>query len=106
RDLRSVPSRPRRRHAAQHRDRACRRHAPAARRRVSRPMRLFRSILFNVVFYVNLVVFLVVGSPLMFGPRRWAMFGLKLWAITSQWWLEVVVGIDVDVRGRANVPDG
>jgi 1-acyl-sn-glycerol-3-phosphate acyltransferase len=69
-------------------------------------MRLFRSILFNVVFYVNLVVFLVVGSPLMFGPRRWAMFGLKLWAITSQWWLEVIVGIDVDVRGRANVPDG
>jgi 1-acyl-sn-glycerol-3-phosphate acyltransferase len=69
-------------------------------------MRALRSLLFNVVFYLNLALFLLIGSPLLFGPRRWAMAGLKLWARTSVWWLEVLLGIGLEVRGRENVPAG
>jgi len=30
-----------------------------------------RSALFNIVFYVNLIVFLVFGAVFFFKPRRW-----------------------------------
>ncbi len=69
-------------------------------------MRALRSTLFNVVFYLNLFVFLVIGSPLLFAPRRWAMAGLKFWARTSIWWLRVLLGIGLEIRGREHVPDG
>lgn len=36
---------------------------------------MLRSIVFAIVFYLNTAVFLVVGSPLLLGPRRWAMMG-------------------------------
>lgn len=69
-------------------------------------MTAVRSLAFNVVFYVNLVLFLVVGSPLFLGPRLWAIAGLKLWARSSLWWLKVLCGIGIDVRGRENIPRG
>ena len=37
---------------------------------------MVRSLIFYVVFYVNTAVFLILGSPLLLGPRRWAMAGL------------------------------
>jgi 1-acyl-sn-glycerol-3-phosphate acyltransferase len=67
---------------------------------------LFRSVLFNFVFYANLTTFLLVGSPLLLAPRRWAMWALKLWATTSLWWLQVIVGIRLEVRGLGHVPPG
>jgi 1-acyl-sn-glycerol-3-phosphate acyltransferase len=69
-------------------------------------MASFRALLFNVVFYVNLVIFLFVGSPLFLAPRRWAMWALKLWATTSLWWLDKIVGIRLQVRGLEHVPKG
>jgi 1-acyl-sn-glycerol-3-phosphate acyltransferase len=69
-------------------------------------MASFRALLFNVVFYVNLVIFLFVGSPLFLAPRRWAMWALKLWATTSLWWLEKIVGIRLQVRGLEHAPKG
>jgi 1-acyl-sn-glycerol-3-phosphate acyltransferase len=67
-------------------------------------MTVLRSILFNVVFYVNLLVFLLVGSPLFLAPRTWAMAGLKLWARSSLWWLKVLCGTKMEVRGLQNLP--
>ena len=65
-----------------------------------------RSAIFNVVFYVNLTLFLVVGSPFFLAPRIWAIRALQLWAKTSVWWLEVICGVDMEVRGRENIPAG
>lgn len=69
-------------------------------------MTVIRSLLFNVLFYVNLVLFLVLGSWLLLCPRAWAMIGLKLWAQSSVWLLRVVAGTGMEVRGREHIPAG
>lgn len=64
---------------------------------------MLRSIIFAVVFYVNTALFLVVGLPLLLGPRRWAMMGLKAHAHTSLFWLRLIVGTKIEVRGREHM---
>jgi 1-acyl-sn-glycerol-3-phosphate acyltransferase len=66
----------------------------------------FRSLIFNLVFYLNMVVFLLVGLPLFVAPRRWAIAALKLWAQTSLWWLKVICGTRMEVRGAEHIPSG
>ncbi len=66
----------------------------------------FRSLLFNVVFYVNLALFLLVGSVFFITPRKWAIGALKLWARTSLWWLEVICGTKFEVRGLQYLSHG
>ncbi len=65
-----------------------------------------RSTIFNVAFYVTLVAFLLLGSPLFLAPRAWAMAGLKLWARASLWLLKLVCGIKMEVRGLQHIPQG
>lgn len=65
---------------------------------------MIRSLLFALVFYLNTALFLVLGSPLLLGPRRWAMMGLKAHAHASLWWLRVIVGTRLEVRGREHLP--
>ncbi len=65
-----------------------------------------RSAIFNGVFYINLILFLVLGSPLLLGPRIWAIRALQLWARSSVWWLRVLCGIRMDVRGIEHIPKG
>lgn len=67
---------------------------------------MLRSIIFAVVFYLNTAVFLLLGSPLLFGPRSWAMAALKLHARVSLWWLEKIVGTRMEVRGLERLPAG
>ena len=67
---------------------------------------ILRSLVFLVVFYLNSAVILLLGSPLLFGPRRWAMEGLKFHAVTSMWWMKVICGTRVEVRGRERLPAG
>jgi 1-acyl-sn-glycerol-3-phosphate acyltransferase len=67
---------------------------------------MLRSILFAAAFYVTTALFLVLGSWLLFGPRRWAMLGLKWHAIASCWLLEKIVGTRIEVRGRDKLPEG
>lgn len=65
-----------------------------------------RSVVFNFVFYVNLAVFLLAGSWLLLAPRRWAMAGLRAWAQASLWWLKVICGLSMEVRGREHLIAG
>lgn len=67
---------------------------------------MIRSLLFAFAFYLNSAAFLVLGSPLLLGPRRWAMMGLKAHALASLWWLERIVGTKLEVRGRERLPAG
>lgn len=65
-----------------------------------------RSLIYNIVFYVNLVLFLVIGSPFYLTPRKWSIRALQAWATTSLWWLKVICGTTYEVRGRENIPEG
>lgn len=65
-----------------------------------------RSAVFNFVFYLNLTLFLVLGSPLLLAPRMWAIRALQWWARSSLWWLRILCGITMEVRGRENIPHG
>ena len=48
----------------------------------------------------------MLGSWLLAAPRRWAMRGLRLHGLASLWWLKVICGTRVEVRGREKLPDG
>jgi len=65
-----------------------------------------RAFLFNVLFYVTTVLFLGLGSPLLFGPRSWAMWALALHARTELWLLKTNVGTELEVRGKEKLPKG
>lgn len=67
---------------------------------------MLRSIVFTAVFYLNSAIILVLGSPLLLGPRSWAMAGLRFHAVTSMWWMRVICGTHVEVRGREKLPEG
>ncbi len=65
---------------------------------------MVRSLIFIVVFYLNTAVFLLLGSPLLFAPRSWAMAGLRAHAHASLWWMRVIMGTKMEVRGLENLP--
>jgi 1-acyl-sn-glycerol-3-phosphate acyltransferase len=65
-----------------------------------------RSLLFNLLFYVTTALFVVLGSPLLFGPRRWAMAALAIHGRFELWLLRVIVGTKLEVRGREKLPQG
>lgn len=67
---------------------------------------MLRSAVYAAAFYLNTALFLVLGSPLLLAPRRWAMMGLKAHAIVSQWLLETICGTRMEVRGRDRLPAG
>lgn len=66
---------------------------------------MIRALIFIVVFYLNTALFLLLGSPLFFGKRSWAMMGLKAHANASLWLQRLIVGTRLEVRGRENLPD-
>lgn len=66
---------------------------------------MFRSILFGILFYATTALFVLLGSPLLFLPRNWAMAALKLHARTELWLLKHIVGLDFEVRGRDKLPE-
>ena len=69
-------------------------------------MLVLRSILFNVLFYLTLLVLMVVGLPVMLGGPR-AVFALaNVWRATSVWLLETICGLKVEYRGVENIPPG
>ena len=65
-----------------------------------------RSLLFNLLFYVTTALFVVLGSPLLFGPRSWAMAALATHARFELFLLRVIVGTRLEVRGQEKLPRG
>lgn len=69
-------------------------------------MIILRSLLFNVAFYLNLILFLLLGVGFYVTPRKWSIRALQAWARTSSVLLRVIAGVHMEVRGRENIPDG
>jgi 1-acyl-sn-glycerol-3-phosphate acyltransferase len=67
---------------------------------------IVRSVLFNTLFYSNLLVHFLVAVPTLVMPR-WAIVNVvKFWASTNLWLLRNVCGIEVDFRGLEKIPPG
>jgi 1-acyl-sn-glycerol-3-phosphate acyltransferase len=65
-----------------------------------------RSALFYPVLYMNWALFLILGSWLLLGPRRWAMAGLAAHGRVTVWLLRVMCGTKMEVRGREKLLPG
>ncbi len=70
-------------------------------------MLILRSLAFNVAFYGNLIVQMIVWTPVFFLlPRRKAWFVPKVWAASSLWLHRVLAGTRAEITGLENLPDG
>jgi 1-acyl-sn-glycerol-3-phosphate acyltransferase len=67
---------------------------------------IVRSIAFNVLFYLNTLIYLIAALPTFFMPYRAIIAVAKSWGRTNLVLLRAVAGIDWEVRGRAKIPNG
>jgi 1-acyl-sn-glycerol-3-phosphate acyltransferase len=65
-----------------------------------------RSLIFNLAFYVNLIILMILGLPMMLFGRKGVFFMARLWGSTSVWLLEIICGLRVEYRGLENIPKG
>ena len=68
-------------------------------------MQAVRSLLYVVLFYVWTVAFVLLFTPILFGPQSWSLWMFKIWSrgVTG---LLRICGIRVEVRGRGHMPTG
>jgi 1-acyl-sn-glycerol-3-phosphate acyltransferase len=66
---------------------------------------LLRSIAFNVLFYLNTAIWLIIALPTFFMPYRAILVVAKVWGRSNLVLLRVA-GIDYEVRGREKIPQG
>jgi 1-acyl-sn-glycerol-3-phosphate acyltransferase len=67
---------------------------------------IVRSVLFNVLFYLNLFVYLCVAPPTLLLPRRVLLAVVRFWAGSNMWLLRTVCGITAEFRGLEKIPPG
>lgn len=69
-------------------------------------MLIVRSVAFNLLFYLNLVLHVIAAIPTFVMPRRVFMVMARSWGETSNWLLRIVVGTRVELRGLEKIPRG
>ena len=67
---------------------------------------LVRSIVFNILFYLNTLILLIMALPTFFLPYRAIIWVAKTWGRINLVVLRVVAGIKIEVRGREKIPRG
>jgi 1-acyl-sn-glycerol-3-phosphate acyltransferase len=65
-----------------------------------------RSLLFNALFYANLLVHMIVALPTLLLPYPVLRIFIRSYARTSLWLLEAICGTKVSWRGTENIPPG
>lgn len=69
-------------------------------------MLIVRSVVFNILFYLNLALHVIAAIPTYALPRRAFMTIAKSWGRTSNALLRAVVGTRVEYRGIEKIPPG
>ena len=69
-------------------------------------MLVIRSAVFNILFYLNLLVLLIAALPTLVMPRWGILAVARFWARINLWLLRVVAGTKVEFRGREKIPPG
>jgi 1-acyl-sn-glycerol-3-phosphate acyltransferase len=70
------------------------------------PLIFIRSLIFNVAFYILMVVWLIVALPTYALPRRAILGVAKLWARQNIFLMRAICNIRVEYRGLGNIPHG
>ncbi len=65
-----------------------------------------RSFVFNILFYINLVVWSIAMLPTLLLPRWCFMACARAWAYSCLWLLRHICGTGVEFRGLDNLPSG
>lgn len=72
-----------------------------------RAMLVLRSLLFNVLFYLNLILWLVFAAlPALVLPRRYMLAVALGWARSALWLMRVTAGTRYEITGLENIPQG
>ncbi|MGZ3308239.1 MAG: 1-acyl-sn-glycerol-3-phosphate acyltransferase, partial [Xanthobacteraceae bacterium] len=69
-------------------------------------MLVIRSVIFNILFYLNLLVQIIAAVPTLAMPRQGILAVAKFWARTNLWLLRTICGIKVEFSGLAKIPSG
>jgi 1-acyl-sn-glycerol-3-phosphate acyltransferase len=67
---------------------------------------LARSLLFNALFYINIIVRIIVALPTIMLPHAFLLGILRGYARSSLWLLRAICGVKVEWRGREKLPPG
>ncbi len=67
---------------------------------------LARSLAFNALYYLNLLVHMIVALPTLLLPYPALRPFIRSYARTSLWLLRIICGIEVSWRGTENIPPG
>jgi 1-acyl-sn-glycerol-3-phosphate acyltransferase len=65
-----------------------------------------RSLIYNVLFYLNLAFWVIVALPTFLMPRSALLTLARIWAVSSIWLLRIVCNIKVQYRGVEKIPKG
>jgi 1-acyl-sn-glycerol-3-phosphate acyltransferase len=65
-----------------------------------------RSLVFNILYYANLIVWMVAALPCLILPRAAFTAVSKAWAHSSLLMLRLICGTRMEVRGREHMPPG
>lgn len=63
-----------------------------------------RAIAANAAFYLNVILWMVIFSPILLGPRSWTISAMKGWAKSTMWLTRLTAGIRWEIRGLENIP--
>ena len=70
-------------------------------------MLVLRSLLFNVLFYLNLILWLIFAAlPALVLPRRYMLWVALTWARSALWLMRVTAGTRYEISGLENIPQG
>ena len=65
-----------------------------------------RSLIFNVLFYLLLAFWVIVGIPTLVMPRAAILVIARCWARNSMWLLSAVCNVKIEYRGLEKISDG
>jgi 1-acyl-sn-glycerol-3-phosphate acyltransferase len=67
---------------------------------------LLRSIIFNIAFYLNVIVWLIAALPTFFMPYRAIVGVAKAWGRSNLFLLRVICNLKAEFRGVEKIPRG
>jgi 1-acyl-sn-glycerol-3-phosphate acyltransferase len=65
-----------------------------------------RSFVFNILFYINMIVWTILLLPTLLMPRIVFCKAAILWVRVSLWLLKIVCGTRYEIRGQDRLPSG